>query len=247
MTVRQLGLAFLLAALGFVASPALADKHEGTPEEGYELPGEISATLAFATDYVYRGISQTSEDVAWQSSMDWTHEAGVYLGAWSSNVDFKDGSSQIEIDLYGGYQNSYEGIDYDVMILGYLYPGADRDLDQEFVEFSFTVGHDFEVVSASVGVAVSPDFYGGSGVGTHISTGIGIPIPLDLLTRYNVAVDGNFGYQDISDGGSYVHWSAGIAAEVLGFGLDVRYLGNDVDSRAAADDDRAVFTISRSF
>lgn len=251
MTFGRFSSLLVLVCCGLAAQAgdafAQAETAAPQPTTPFELPGLVSATIAFATDYVYRGVSQTDEDVALQSSLDWGHDSGVYLGFWGSNVDFKDGSSQIELDVYGGFANEYAGVTYDVMVLGYIYPGADDALDQDFVEFSLAAGYDFEILSASAGVAISPDFYASSGVGTHITAGVGIPIPLDLLAKYNIAVDSNFGYQDISSGGSYVHWNVGLGAQLLGFGLDLRYFGNDIDSRANVDDDRAVFTFSRSF
>ena len=140
---RPVVLATVVCAL---CSVAVADEEKAT------LPGEFSATIAFTTDYVYRGISQTSEDVALQSSLDWNHDSGVYVGMWGTNIDFKDGSSQLELDVYGGYASEYEGISYDFMILGYLYPGADSDLDQDFVEFSLALGYDFGLASVSTSV-----------------------------------------------------------------------------------------------
>lgn len=249
---RILGCAGAMLVLFF--SPGMLAAQEAAWDEGkaaragnFELPGAFAATIAFATDYAFRGVSQSDEDVAIQASLDWSHEAGLYAGFWSSNVDFKDGSSQIELDVYGGYASEYKGVTYDVMVLGYVYPGASDDLDLDFVEFSGALGYDFQIVSVSGGLAISPDFRGSSGVGTHIVGGVGIPIPLDIFERYQVGIDTNVGYQDISTGGSYVHWNVGLAAEVAGFGLDLRYVGNDIDSRADTDDDRAVFTLSRSF
>ena len=97
--------------------------------------------------------------MALQSSLDWGHESGVYLGMWGSNVDFGD-STQLELDVYGGYSNVYEGVTCDVLILGYLYPGANSDLDQDFVEFSLALGYDAGIASLSTSVAISPDWPG---------------------------------------------------------------------------------------
>jgi uncharacterized protein (TIGR02001 family) len=243
MKLRRFGGALVLALVFVFAGTSLA----AADEEEASLPGDFSATVAFTTDYLFRGISQTDEDVALQPTLDWNHESGVYLGMWGSNVDFKDGSSQLELDVYGGYASEHEGVSYDVVIVGYLYPGADRDLDLDFVEVSLALGYDFGLASVNTGVAVSPDFQGATGVGAHIGAGVGVPIPIEMLEKYGVAADFNYGYQDIEDGGSYSHWNAGLSAEVYGFGLDLRYVGNDVDSIADVDDDRAVFTFSRSF
>ena len=49
---------------------------------------EVSSTITLATDYDFRGITQTARDPALQASLDWSSESGFYLGAWVSNVDF---------------------------------------------------------------------------------------------------------------------------------------------------------------
>jgi len=228
----------------------LADtgKSQATDPEDFALPGTFSSTIAFATEYVFRGISQSDEDVAIQASLDWSHESGLYTGFWSSNVDFpNDSTAQIELNVYGGRSGEYKGVTYDVMVLGYVYPGADRDRDFDFVEFSLALGHRFPWASVNTAVAISPDYFGSSGVGAHVSGGVGVPIPLDFLERYRIAVDTHVGYQDISTGGSYVHWDVGLGGQLLGFDLDLRYVGNDVDSPLDEDDDGVVFSFSRQF
>jgi uncharacterized protein (TIGR02001 family) len=50
---------------------------------------EISANVTLATDYTFRGISQTGERGALQGGFDWAGESGIYTGIWASNVDFE--------------------------------------------------------------------------------------------------------------------------------------------------------------
>ena len=50
-------------------------------------PKNFSATVTFATDYVFRGVSQTDNKPAVQGSFDYKHPSGAYLGIWGSNVD----------------------------------------------------------------------------------------------------------------------------------------------------------------
>ena len=49
-----------------------------------------SASVALATDYVWRGYSQTDEEAAISGSFDYGHSSGLYAGVWASNVDFED-------------------------------------------------------------------------------------------------------------------------------------------------------------
>ena len=48
---------------------------------------EASANIAFATDYRFRGISQTDKDFAIQGGFDYAWDSGFYIGTWASNVD----------------------------------------------------------------------------------------------------------------------------------------------------------------
>lgn len=85
---------------------------------------EVSGNVSLGTDYVYRGISQTSENPAVQGGFDIESDGGLYAGIWGSNVDF-DGS--IELDLYVGYGGSLsETVSYDVGVLRYEYPDDEQ-------------------------------------------------------------------------------------------------------------------------
>lgn len=84
---------------------------------------EISGYVTLATDYVYRGISQTSEGATAQGGFDITADSGLYAGIWGSNVSF-DGS--VEIDYFVGFSNEvFEGFGYDVGLIHYDYPNQD--------------------------------------------------------------------------------------------------------------------------
>ncbi|MNO03014.1 putative bacterial protein [compost metagenome] len=48
----------------------------------------LDMSLTAASDYRSRGISQTLGDPALQFGATLQHSSGLYLGAWTSNVDF---------------------------------------------------------------------------------------------------------------------------------------------------------------
>jgi uncharacterized protein (TIGR02001 family) len=90
---------------------------------------EPESTLAFnvgaVTDYRYRGISQSRLKPALQGGIDYSHKSGFYVGTWASYIKWiKDagGGGNAEIDIYGGYKNSYNDIGYDIGVLTYQYP-----------------------------------------------------------------------------------------------------------------------------
>ena len=61
---------------------------------GSAMAAEVSGNVSIGTDYVYRGISQTTENPTIQGGFDLESETGLYIGIWTSNVDF-DGSIEI--------------------------------------------------------------------------------------------------------------------------------------------------------
>ena len=48
--------------------------------------------MMMATEYVFRGISQSNEDPAIQVGIDYMYEpSGFYVGTWASSVEFNTG------------------------------------------------------------------------------------------------------------------------------------------------------------
>jgi len=90
-------------------------------------PHTLTGNLALATDYRFRGISQTYKLPAVQGGIDYSHASGFYLGTWASNVSgnqYPNGAS-LEWDFYGGYKSAISGdLGFDVGLLYYWYPGA---------------------------------------------------------------------------------------------------------------------------
>lgn len=106
----------LLAASAVTAIPTLAHAEDTSP---------LSFNLSLASDYRYRGISQTRLKPALQGGADYAFASGFYLGTWASTIKWiKDlqGNSDIELDLYGGYKGTInESLSYDVGVLHYEY------------------------------------------------------------------------------------------------------------------------------
>lgn len=125
--MRKLTQALLIAGVvgvpAFVAaSPAMAEEATAT--------SPISANVTLASEYVYRGISQTREKLAIQGGFDYAHSSGLYIGTWGSNISWLEdvdanASSSMELDIYGGYKGKVnDDLSYDVGYLRYQYPGS---------------------------------------------------------------------------------------------------------------------------
>lgn len=205
----------------------------------------VSANVGLVSDYVFRGISQADEGPALQGGFDVSHSTGFYAGVWGSNVDFNDGDeASLEIDYYAGYANDYNGFAYDLGVIYYQYPGADSDLNYDFLEAAGSLGYDFGVAALSGSVNYSPEFFGDTGDAVYYAAALDVPLPQDF------SASAHLGHQDIDQGVDYTDWSLGLGYSVAGFDLGLTYYDTDLDEPTECADgcsERVVFSISRSF
>lgn len=80
---------------------------------------DLVADIGITSNYVARGITQTNDKPAMQAGLDYVHESGAYIGAWSSEVD-----SGVEVDVYAGYLKIYDTLGYDIGYMTYNYSDA---------------------------------------------------------------------------------------------------------------------------
>lgn len=94
----------------------------------------LGSRISLVSNYVLRGIEQTSSNPAVQGGMDYVHASGLYAGLWGSPVSritdsgasdtAQYGSVSTEIDLYFGFKNKFSAdYDYDIGFIRYSYQG----------------------------------------------------------------------------------------------------------------------------
>ncbi|WP_076068417.1 TorF family putative porin [Sphingomonas montana] len=139
----------LPAALLVAATPAFA-------QDAPASPITISGSAGLVSDYRFRGVSQSDEDMAVQAGLTATHESGLYAGVWGSNLSGWGtfGGSNMELDVYGGYKAKVGSGTLDVGLLWYMYPGgaSKTDFAEPYVKLSGVVGP----VTLTAGVAYAP-------------------------------------------------------------------------------------------
>jgi uncharacterized protein (TIGR02001 family) len=117
----------------------------------------VGGSASIASDYRFRGISQSDRQMAVQGGLTATHASGVYVGGWASNLAGWGtfGGANMELDLIGGYKAALgDGATLDVGLTWYMYPGgADTtDFAEPYVKLSGTAGP----ASLTAGVAYAP-------------------------------------------------------------------------------------------
>jgi uncharacterized protein (TIGR02001 family) len=199
----------------------------------------ISWNLGVASEYVFRGVSQTMEDPAIQGGVDIT--AGkAYLGTWASNVDFGD-STQAEIDFYGGYKPTLGPITLDLGFIYYGYVDAPTGADYSNLEGKLAATVPVGPASVTGGVYYSADGFGVAEESTYYELS-------GLLPVGPVTVSGAVAAQTYGNGGDYNLWHIGASYTFADhFTFDLRYYDTSEHDFGPLYEDRIVASLKAAF
>ena len=203
--------------------------------------GEIEANIALATDYVFRGFSQTDQEPAISGGFDYDFDSGFFLGVWGSNVNFGDNASA-EIDLYGGYGLKIsDKVAVDFSYVYYLYPGEQDALNYSEFQSSLSVG------GFSLGLVYSPDYFG-SDADAMVFNG-----DYSVSLAQNWGLDFHLGYTTVDEDDffgvgddNYLDYSVTLSTAAVGVDFALTFYDTDVDDVELADE-RLVLSMSKSF
>jgi len=189
----------------------------------------LSANVGLVSQYLFRGIAQTSTASA-SAGVDYEN-GGFYVGTWAADV--QDG---IEVDFYGGYSLETEsGFGFSIGGTTYQYTG---DFDSAYNEVNLGLSYDFFSLSYNVGKH-SKD----------ASIGIESESDYDFLSatfEYEgfYATYGTWGKDFDGD-----YFEFGYGTDVAGFDLGVSLIANskELDLETGEGDETLVFSIAKSF
>ncbi len=194
----------------------------------------ISANVALTSNYVWRGMTQSDDNVAIQGGFDVDYK-GVYIGTWASNISFAGNpDASIELDAYAGYSNEIAGLTYDVGYIQFAYPNDSKALN--FGEAYVGLSYDFKVVevSAQYNLGVQTDDLDPE---NEYEAGVSVPLPMDI------SIDATIGnYENVG-----VHYIAGVTKTFGKFDLSVAYSAMDYETDGVDTEDNVIATVSASF
>ncbi len=214
-------------------------------EDGSGFSGDV----AFTTDYVFRGVSQTLEDPAIQAGLSWAHHSGFFVGAWGSNVDFvpsgePDDGADIELDLYVGYgMQLNDEWSAEVRVLRYIYPGTVQGVNYNYNELEVAATWNDQI---SFLVAYSNDIFATNQDGTYFNVSGSWGLPSDF------SLNAGIGYSFLSRnvGEDYMDYVVGVSRDFGSVGVSLDYFGTDSNGRdnyGETADGRLVLTAGLSF
>ena len=223
--------------------PAGSTAEQAAPTPGIAIPG-IGVTMtglgAIASDYLFRGISQTRNNWAFQGTVDFEHESGVYIGAFLTNAKFLASpwnDTRQELDLLAGYRFEVAGVKLDLGYVAYLYPGQDKAPGgqlNEFQEVGIKASYTIDPVKLQAAFFYSPNYFGRSGNGYYVEGGVDVTAPLGFT------VLGRLGYQWIErevffGTPDYLWYGVALQREIFaGINVAVGLYGTDISKRDCA-------------
>ena len=255
MVTRTLLVACLMSA---VMTPAFAAD-----------PAPFTANVTLASDYKYRGFTQTGYKPALQGGFDVVSKSGFYAGSWNSNVEqsLLNGAS-LEMDIYGGYKWTIGPLTMDAGLIYLFYPGSGTPTKVDEREaylgassgpFSVKVYYvlsDYFALQAMRKISRPGASNGSTAGSTYVDLGFsqelgdgwGVNAHVGLLNLKNGAVNG-------LPGDSVADYKLGLTKDLSGWGLGLSYLTTSrkdffttglTSGSKGAGDGRALFSVSRT-
>jgi len=201
----------------------------------------LSFNVGIASDYVFRGVSQTDENAQIFGGVDLAIGEMGYAGIWASNVDFGD-DTDAEVDFYVGVTPTAGPVSLDFSAIYYAYVSAPSGSDYNYWEFA--ASGTVPAGPAEVGAAIyySPEFFGGIGDAFYYEVNAAAPIN-DMIS-----VSGALGRQELDGGGDYTTWNIGLGVAFNEtFGFDLRYHDTDEDALGDLGEGRVVASLTAAF
>ena len=254
-----------MVAVALFALPQLASAQTAPGEApgagASPPPPKISGAATIASDYRFRGISQSDRGMAVQAGITATHDSGFYIGAWGSNLAGWGtfGGANMELDLIGGYKAALsDSAALDIGLTWYMYPGgADRtDFAEPYVKLSGTAGP--STLTAGAAYAPRQEALGRwyrtgaeAAAGAYTRPGakddnlylwgdaalalVGMPLTAKAHIGHSWGQNGlGPNATALTPTGGYWDWSVGADATWRNLTLSLSYVDTDISARSAA-------------
>jgi uncharacterized protein (TIGR02001 family) len=219
-----------LSATAIVAAPSMA-------QEAASRALTVTGGVTLASQYRFRGISLSDEQIALQGTINLNHGSGLYAGVWASNLngfgELGGSNLELELDLYAGYRHQIaEGVTVDAGLLYYAYPGSSGG-DFEFFEPYANVAVTRGPVTGKVGVAYAPSqdaLTNNSNIYVFADLSVAVPNTPVTLTGH---LGNSHGDTPLTPSGDYLDWSLGASVAWRNLSLGVAYVDTNLSGAEA--------------
>jgi uncharacterized protein (TIGR02001 family) len=226
--------------------------------DGYEISGYLTGT----NNFMYRGVSLSSNGAAMQGEVKLTLDSGFYTSLWGSNTVlgssiFEYGGPGLEGNFRAGYANQInDDFAFDIGYLRTFYPGTKQgggNLNLDFNDFYATLFYkDF-----SAGISYSDDYFGETGSALYSFAEYKAPVIDKLMLRALVGYTRNSSKDFLglfgAPASNWTHYIVGLShplpkgLEVSGEFHGVDSNGNKAFSASGFGANRFVFNLTKNF
>ncbi|MFZ6645783.1 TorF family putative porin [Undibacterium sp. TJN25] len=226
----------LVAAISAAFTSSFVWAEDAKPEEA-KPDNEVSFNIGVASEYRYRGISQSRFDPALQGGADYTNNpTGFYAGTWLSTIKWtKDagGSGDVEWDIYAGKRGEIvKDVSYDIGVLSYIYPSNGLDKvpgfrDANTTEIYGQLGYGPAYIKYSHAVTNLFGF-----VDSKNSGYIDIGANIDMGEGYTLGL--HAGHQKVRSNSiaDYTDYKVGVTKEFFGVSFNLSVIGTNANESA---------------
>lgn len=152
----------------------------------------LTANIGVASNYIWRGKTQSGDLSAVSGGVDYAHKSGAYVGIWQSSLS----TGTYEQDLTAGYKFKAGPVGLNVGYISYMYPLATAgDFSEIFVNAEFQM--------FSAGIAIDS-----KNKNTYLSVGAEFEVKKDLTM--GVTFGSNDGSGSAND---YTHYQLSLSKD----------------------------------
>ena len=242
-----LGAAVLLCGI-CAANPALAQDSSVPPAspDANPPPAAAPAASAFtitgaadvASQYRFRGISQSDNRPVVQGAFTVTHSSGFYVSMWGSSAS---GNTAVniggtEIDAFAGYSHAIgkSGFTVDGGLYGYIYPGSSKavGISENYFEIYGDVSKAYGPVTAKVGINFAPnqsyfrDFATPTRHNVYVYGELGLAIPNQAWSIHSHLGHTGGGFDYV--GHEYLDYTVGVSYKWKALTFDISAVGTNI-------------------
>ncbi|MEO5346122.1 MAG: TorF family putative porin [Magnetococcus sp. YQC-9] len=254
--MKRFGLPLLGLCLSLGAGQAMAEERIAVPGNGTPAPAEepssgiklgpaftLNPNITVLSDYVSRGISNNKHNPVIQGTLKITHDpSGLYASLFASNVRSilpppppQLEGPYMELDPAIGWSRELGGVNVDLGVVHYGYPGATKALKLYYDEYYLGLGRTFDnKLDLNAKYSYSPSFGGSlvSNSASYLDLSVGYMLPVDIR------IGGHYGrswgdFFDSVEGASIKHYNdytLSLSKEIVGVNATLSW--NTTDHRA---------------
>jgi uncharacterized protein (TIGR02001 family) len=174
----------------------------------------LEANIGATSNYLWRGVTQSSDDGAISGGLDYSHDSGLYAGTWVSSL----GGTGSEVDYYAGFSGETESLGYDV---GYIYYQYD---DASLADFAEVYG---SVTMSGVTAGIASEVYTQGGTDLD-QTYYSLSSDFELTDGFGLTATAGRYNRDGSD--DYTHLTLDVTKDDFTFSLSKAGSGSGDDS-----------------